>query len=47
MEKKRSLRIYLEGKQRKRRKEEEEELRILRNEKEVWKYINKRRSKRK
>lgn len=46
IEERRSLRTYLEEKQKKKRKEEGEELRSLRNEKEVWKYINKRRYKR-
>lgn len=46
IENKKSLRELMEEKRKKKRKEEEKELRMLRNETEMWKFINKKRSKR-
>lgn len=46
IEKRKALKEHLESKRRE-TKEEEEELRNLKNEKEIWKYINRRRGKRK
>lgn len=46
IEEKRSLRVLQERKQKERKDKEEDELRNLRKEAEVWKFINKRRKKR-
>lgn len=46
MEVKKSLKDHVESRRRKKKEEEEEELRNLRNEREVWEFINRRRGKR-
>lgn len=45
LEERKKLREYLESKRRKKRGEEKKELRDLKNEAEVWKYMNKKRRK--
>lgn len=47
MEERRKFRELLEKKQKEKREEEEEELKKLKKEAEVWKYINKKRGKKK
>jgi len=47
MEERRRFKLWLEKKQREKREEEEEALKSLRNEKEIWEYINRKRGKRK
>ncbi|XP_025160330.1 trichohyalin-like [Harpegnathos saltator] len=47
MEARKTLKKHVENRKRKKKKEEEEELRNLRNKREVWEFINRRRGKRK